>query len=219
MPIETWFPTVIFYDDLVVPPAAHDLAMQAIRELVGEEDLARVPRQTAFNTPNTLHLDPRLEPLLAVLFPPIRWFLFEVLNFDPEITEFFIGRCWPVVQTGIGEGGLHCHTGGILSGVFYLETPEGSGALEFHKPGTCSFDHLHKKALSPLTFKTVSYAAVPHRLLLFPSDLEHKGLPNREDTAGPRVAIAFDLYSMTDIGTPVGGIPHPRNRKPIPRGG
>jgi uncharacterized protein (TIGR02466 family) len=189
--------------------------MEAIRDVVGEEELARAPRYTAFNTPNTLHLDPRLDPLLAVLFPPIRWFLYELLHFDPQVTEFFMGRCWPVVQSTGGEGGLHAHSGGALSGVFYLETPAGSGPLEFHKPLRCSFDHLHKKALSPLTFDKVSYAATRHRLLLFPSDVKHQGMANAEGTVGVRVAIAFDLYSMTDITVPYGGIPQARNLKPI----
>jgi hypothetical protein len=103
------------------------------------------------------------------------------------------------------------HGGAFVSGVFYLETPEGSGGLEFTKPFRSNFDHMRKRELTPLTFQTTVYAARRHRLLLFGSDVRHRALASAPETAGPRIAVAFDVYSMTDVRDPYGGMPHAEN--------
>ncbi len=215
MPVEAWFPTLVFYEDIPVPRATIEAALAAIREAVGDEMLATVPRYTAAEAPNTLHLDPRLDPLLGELVPVIGQFLFDILHFDSRSTEFYIGRCWPVVQNARGKGELHRHAGALLSGVFYLDAPEGSGGIEFRKPYWSSYDHTPKTELTAVTFSHVTYAAATNRLLLFASDLLHRALPNTGDLARPRIAIAFDIYSMTQIDNHEGGIPHIENLKKI----
>ena len=211
MPVESWFPTLVFYEDVAVPEGVHAGALEAVTESVDAERLEEVRRYTAAEAPNTLHRDPRIEALLGLLFVPARRFFFEVLRFNAERTRFFVGRCWPVVQAAGGSGGLHTHGGATLSGVFYLETPEGSGALEFRKPTSFSHDHVEKVEMTELTFDTVTYPATRHRLLLFPSNIIHRALANADDIASPRVAIAFDIYSTADIENPVGGFPHAEN--------
>jgi uncharacterized protein (TIGR02466 family) len=208
MPIEAWFPTPIFYEDVAVPDAAHESAMAAIASVVDAEKVAGPIRVTAYDAPNSLHLDARMAPLLECLVVPLRRFLFDGLHFDPATTQFHIGRCWPVLQTAGGEGGLHTHGGAIVSGVFYLETPPGSGGIEFRKPLQNVLDHIAKKDVVPLTFQSTIYAAIRHRVLLFPSDLRHRGLANEPGTSGVRVAIAFDVYATSDLAVPDGGMPH-----------
>ena len=60
---------------------------------------------------------------------------------------------------------------------------------------------------TPLNFERVEYEAVRHRLVLFASNVPHTALPSAPDMAGPRIAIAFDLYATSDIANPVGGMP------------
>ena len=215
MPVEAWFPTLVFYDDLHVSDATREAALAAIRDAVGEELLATAPRCSAAESPNTLHLDPRLAPLLGDLVPSVGRFLFEVLRCDPRCTDFFIGRCWPVVQNTAGQGELHRHAGALVSAVFYLDAPEGSGGIEFRKPYWSSYDHLVKQELTAVSFSQVTYAAVTNRLLLFASDLFHRALPNTGHLPRPRMAIAFDIYSMTRIDRHEGGLPHVENLKKL----
>jgi uncharacterized protein (TIGR02466 family) len=215
MPAEIWFPTVIFYEDVEVPEQAEALATAAVRDAVDEGKLAARKRYTAADGPQTLHLDPRMDPLLSLLWPPIRRFLFEVLSFDAERTDFYLGRCWPVVQTAGGRGRWHEHRGGVISGVFYLQAPPGSGGLEFRAPFRAASDDVARTRLSELSYRTASYAAVRHRLVLFHSELVHRGLANSPELPEPRVAIAFDLCTLTDVGDPRGGIPREGSLKRI----
>ena len=179
MPIETWFPTVIFHEDLDVPTPVRAQALERVRQLVDEEVLEQLGRYTAANGPNTLHLDPPLRPLLKILGAAIRRFLFDELRLDRERVQFYLGRCWPVVQSGSVGGELHTHAGAAVSGVFYLETPEGSGGLAFQQPFALAYSHLARSADTPLTYDRVVYEAARHRLFLFASNVPHAALRAR----------------------------------------
>lgn len=210
MPVESWFPSVIFFEDLELDPRVETSVLETVHEradvLLATTEPGGV---TADNAANDLHLDPRMAPLLALFGPPLKRFLFDDLLIDPSRVQFHIGRCWPVVEgAGTTGGALHQHRGAMFSGVFYLQAPEGSGALQFLKPYRTSFDSLARTDWNPLTYERAEYPAIAHRLIVFSSDLDHRRLPSAEAVRGQRVAIAFDLYSMVDLDVKGGGIPH-----------
>lgn len=208
MPLETWFPTVIYYEDLDVAADVRAGALAAIRERVDPEIVRTDHGMTAGNSRNDLHLDARVGPLLELFREPFRRFLFDAMLLDPARVEFYMGRCWPVVVAENGyPGGVHVHSGAVFSGVFYLLTPPGSGGLQFLKPVVSPHDGLARSAHSELTYQVARYEAREHRLILFSADLRHQRLPNAGPSEGERLAIAFDLYSMTDIEVPGGGLP------------
>ena len=160
MPVETWFPTVIYYEDLQVPAAVHEAAVEAARNAIDAEQLDKLKRYTAADAPNTFHHQAAIQPLLALIKPHIVRFVEEVLRLDTDTIDYYMGRCWPVLQTGDGEGRLHCHLGATISGVFYLEIPEGAGPLQFERPARSSYDHLKKSENNELNFEYVEYQAV-----------------------------------------------------------
>ena len=162
-----------------------------------------------------MHLDDRLDRLLAILGAPIKKFLFEDLCLERQKTTYYIGRCWPVVQRSGAGGDLHHHAGAVVSGVFYLQTPPGSGGLEFRKSFRSTYDHMRKAGGTPITFGKADYPAVKNRLILFSSDVLHRALPDADDMTAQRIAISFDLYSMTEIGDSRGGMPRTQYLKPI----
>jgi uncharacterized protein (TIGR02466 family) len=208
MPLETWFPTIIYFEDLQIEPAVKQGVLDAVR---ARADRATVLEQgciTADNSTNDLHLDPRVALLFAAFRPSLCRFFFEHMQFDPAQVEFHVGRCWPVVQIDNGYAGrVHHHEGGAFSAVFYLQTPPGSGALEFYKPVDSPYDSIPKTASSGLTYRNAVYQAVEHRLIVFSSDLKHRRLSNTSESTDERIAISFDIYTATDIGAYGSGLP------------
>jgi uncharacterized protein (TIGR02466 family) len=209
MPTETWFPTIVFYEDLPLDPAVKQGVMDAIREraaiVLATHETDTV---TAFNAPNDLHHDPRVAPLFEVFRPHLQHFLVDILHIDTEQIEFYVGRCWPVVGGDDEGGATHIHNGGIFSGVYYLQVPEGAGAAEIYKPYRTPHDSLAMTELSELTYQRAEYPAVENRLMLFSSALQHRRLPRTEPSETDRVAIAFDLYTMAAIEASGSGAPH-----------
>ena len=118
MPVESWFPTVVFYEDFMLPPEVRQGVLEAVRERAEPQLVDSGIVVTAMNTPNDLHLDPRLAPLFDTFESPLRKFFFEVIRFDPAMVDFFVGRCWPVVQVDDGQEGVaHHHVGAAFSAV------------------------------------------------------------------------------------------------------
>ena len=199
MPLEIWFPTVVFYEDVAVDAAFRRGALDAVRERMAVGATGDVAF-TADTAPNDLHLDPRVAALLELFRPALARLLFEHLRCDPARVEFHVGRCWPVLQRGNElSGAVHSHRGAVFSGVFFLQAPPGSGALTLYKPCDTLADGLPKAELTALTFPSVTYEAVENRLIVFASELRHNRQPNTGVESDARIAIAFDLFALSDL--------------------
>jgi uncharacterized protein (TIGR02466 family) len=209
MPVETWFPSVIFFEDFELESALRDGVLEAVREKTAQLMETTGGQVTASNASNDLHLDTRVAALFGVFGAAFKEFFISELGIDPDGAEFYVGRCWPVIQSEEGfPGGPHVHHGAVFSGVFYLEVPEGSGALQFSKSNRSPYDHLDKREFNSLNYQTTEYPAQENRLIVFSSDLVHRRLPKSSSGDVPRTAIAFDIYSMVDIKMKGGGMPH-----------
>lgn len=79
--------------------------------------------------------------------------------------------------------GNHTHEG-ILSGVFYLQTPDNCGNLMFCNPAVRAHNHVLRGGDYPI--KPVNLACI-----LFPSWLEHYVQPNMSDL--PRMSLSFNF--------------------------
>lgn len=208
MPIECWFPSIVFYEDVEVAPAIRDAALAAIADRVAAHGAGDEFGLTADSAPNDLHLDPRVAPLLGLLQPALGRFLFETMRFDAARVEFHLGRCWPVVQRGNAHSGqVHWHRGSVFSGVFFLQAPPGSGAFALHKTPQALYDGLPKSEPADLTARIVTYEAVENRLLVFPSEMRHNRQANDGSPADTRIAIAFDLFALSDLAVHDAGLP------------
>ena len=89
---------------------------------------------------------------------------------------------------GIEFQDSHIHSGGWVSGVFYLKTVEAptqnEGAIEF---GLHGYDYLVKNEDYPRQ----TYQPFNGDIILFPSSLFHKTIPVIKDVE--RCVISFDL--------------------------
>lgn len=84
----------------------------------------------------------------------------------------------------------HVH-GDVFSGVVYLKTPDGSGSIEFVNP---AFNELWSGVpyIEPSTFVR-EYSINPKEgdILLFPSYLKHRVMPNSKDVE--RISMSFNI--------------------------
>ncbi|QNI83003.1 conserved hypothetical protein CHP02466 [Synechococcus sp. RS9907] len=111
-----------------------------------------------------------------------------------------IQKAWPVVcaRNG-GTVDLHSHRNAQLSAVFYVLTDPAneSGELEFEAPDDY-FSHVMAIPYRDAAVSGGVFAPLPHRLLLFPSDLRHRVLPY--EGSSPRYSVSYDLAITTAPG-------------------
>ena len=93
----------------------------------------------------------------------------------------------------------HTHPQSILSGVFYLKTPDNCGNLILKNRNAdlikCYFDYWHLKEQTDYAmneFNSQVWRVVPkeNNLIMFPSWVEHYVEPNQ--STEPRISIAFN---------------------------
>ena len=95
-----------------------------------------------------------------------------------------------------------------------------SGELEFEAPDDY-FSHVMAIPYRDAAVSGGVFAPLPHRLLLFPSDLRHRVLPY--EGSGPRYSVSYDLAITTapgkgtrDAHTPSDGLGPPRQLRARP---
>lgn len=90
---------------------------------------------------------------------------------------------WGNINYKYNHNGAHTH-GGILSGVFYLQTPQNCGKLVFCNPAVRSDGHILRASNFPIVPEQLA-------LIVFPSWLEHYVEPNLSDQR--RISLSFNL--------------------------
>lgn len=210
------FPTFVYKARLALPNEVRQEAIYRILSITKASNLDNINRITADNAPQTLHLDDKLRKVLRIIGLEIRRLLFEKLFFSKHVTSFAIGRCWPVVVRGPDGGGqIHFHNGAVFSGVLYLQMPVGSGGIEFARPFKSPSDFIYKSRFRDVTKLNESFKVRSNDLLIFSSTLWHRALPTSAVSQKPRVAMAFDIYAMSDIRDVSAGMPQTQFLKSV----
>ena len=103
-----------------------------------------------------------------------------------------LDNVWLSELNNDGEHGLHVHTGSILSGTFYVHTPEGSGNLCFsrHEWASDPFSLLEFKEYNQ--YNSLQWNFTPNKgdLYIWKSDLPHRVTRNKNDS---RITISFNI--------------------------
>ncbi len=114
------------------------------------------------------------------------------LRWDLQRISTNITTCWAMVNGKYASNALHNHPNSVLSGVYYLKTPENCGVLSFSDPRSAA------QMLNPpivefnlWTLPKISYKPEAGMMLLFPSWLLHGVETNMsEDT---RISVSFNI--------------------------
>jgi uncharacterized protein (TIGR02466 family) len=126
----------------------------------------------------------------------------DILKIDDNI-EFFIVNSWLMRHDKNHYAHEHSHANSVISGVYYVDVPEMSGNLIFHKASNNISNAmspviaLKYKQYTTYTSEEYSVKTKNNLLVLFPSNLRHSvpiSFSNK-----PRYCIAFNTFIKGDL--------------------
>lgn len=105
-------------------------------------------------------------------------------------------KAWANIHDRGGFNFLHLHDGCLLSGTFYLQVPEGSGALVFRDPRPGVLNGFAKGS-RPNACKDVHLRPEAGLMVLFPHWLEHFVEVHENDA--PRISVPFNAVVQRSV--------------------
>lgn len=217
MPIDTWFPLAVYYDDL--PQAAQHrqallTAILQLEEAAGERrNFPEMAWTGDLHGVETVHRDPRFAWIVAQVEAHTIAYLQE-LGLDLNQVDLYIQRAWPVVARHQQEVGSHCHNTAHISAVYYVAVPESgtdmAGCLTFIddarlsevSPGIGSENTDIIATWNYFNQDQALYLPTEGRLILFPAKQRHGVTMNH--TEGVRVSLSFDIVLTAAEGAAAG---------------
>ena len=103
--------------------------------------------------------------------------------------EMVIRSMWGNINPKGGMNFTHVHPSGWLSGVYYIQLPEGTNQITFEDPRPARMMDFQRSCL--VNDEYFSHNPKVGELLLFPSWLPHFVLPNTSDEN--RISISFNI--------------------------
>ena len=114
-----------------------------------------------------------------------------------------IAQMWSIINPPGGANRAHIHPNCIWSGVYYVQTPENSGDIEFIDPRTQNLSHQpvysNERKRLPATTPVTVVRPYAGQMLIFPNWLYHSVQPNLSNENGEgsnRIVIAFNLIQI-----------------------
>jgi uncharacterized protein (TIGR02466 family) len=148
-----------------------------------------------WHSQDDLHRRPAFARLARTVLGLIETEVTPALNLDSSENRFVIDSMWAVRNEKFAYHFVHRHPSCFFSGVYYLQAPDPTGALNFHDP-RADVRMLRPPMLdeSAFTQQIVSYRPQIRALIIFPAWLPHDVSPNRSNS--PRVAVSFDIITV-----------------------
>lgn len=124
----------------------------------------------------------------------------EFLGQYTGVSDLVLGNLWVNINGPNDYNVEHDHQGSVLSGVYYIEVPEGdSGDLHFHRGDTAEYFLGRYRNAGP--FFKISETVRPEtgKLVIFPAWTKHS--VGKNNTNSERISIAFNLVDGREINT------------------
>jgi uncharacterized protein (TIGR02466 family) len=217
MPIETWFPLAIYYDDLLDSSSHRQTLLDTVMELERAGSERRAYPEMAWTGDlhgvEQIHNDRRFHWVVEQLETHTAIYL-QDLGVDLSQIDVYIQRAWPIVSRPGQEVGAHCHNTAHISAVYYIAVPESITA----DPGSLVFfDDARVNEVCPglgsentdiisednyFNQLQIAYTPIEGRLLIFPAKQRHAVTTN--ETEEIRVSLSFDLILTAKEGAAAG---------------
>jgi len=178
-----------------------------IRNSVNSLEFERMPSEDGHYTVDKFVLDrEEFAPLKQKIQNHIEQFLYEVLNCDPEV-NFEIQNSWINKHNENDSAGLHNHSNSLISGVYYIDVDDVSGAISFLKdkghinlwPDVVNIQtDYDSKKLNIFNTQWWNYIPKKNDLIMFPSMLYHQVEENRSKKI--RYSLAFNVFPRGNLG-------------------
>ncbi|MEM9815868.1 MAG: TIGR02466 family protein [Cyanobacteria bacterium P01_D01_bin.6] len=217
MPVDTWFPLAIYYEDLPDAQRHQAAFLTAIQELeaavLERRNFPEMAWTGDLHGIHHVHLDDRFSWLVQQVETHVVAYL-HILGIDLSQVELYIQRAWPVVSRHQQEVGVHCHNTAHISAVYYVSVPQSgtdeSGCLAFIddarqnevSPGLGSENTDIISRWTPFNQDQALYPPVEGRLIIFPARQRHGVTLNH--TADMRVSVSFDIVLTAASGRAAG---------------
>jgi uncharacterized protein (TIGR02466 family) len=171
--INLWFPTTIYTEENILTTEEHKELLDHVENIKqtipsgGTEWFGSI--YTSFGTYDIID-----DPKFSTLIDKINFHVHEYTkqhnsNATYECTEAWFNES---VEHQFQE--FHTHANNIVSAVYYLQAPEGSGDIVFRDPKAPDMYPLKDiTQQNDLTFGATSYAPTENSLIIFRSYLEH----------------------------------------------
>ena len=196
-----FFPTQIhsFSSFIDAQNLAH--LIQAIRAL-RQEDSTGLERSNfaelgGWHSHNSLHQDPRFSQVVAAILVAGRA-ITDHNQYQPE-HPLVPTDLWAIINGPGSSNRAHVHPNSLWSGVFYLQTPEDCGNIEFIDPRTPNVmqsPHWRDEQQPKEAWTKVDYKPEAGKMLIFPAWLYHAVMPNLTTASGDaadRIILSFNL--------------------------
>lgn len=198
--IEALFPTLVYRAGLDRADRLNHALEQAAFELAEHDDAGRrwcarhgYPGYTSYGSLADLpDRSPPFARLKRLIEQHAARFARE-LHWDLRGGKPLCDTMWVNVLPEGGSHSSHLHTNAVLSGTYYVKSPEGAGPIVFEDPRhALMMAAPPRKASAPRAARTyVAQDPTPGTLLLWESWLRHEVPLNR--AAGERISVSFNL--------------------------
>ncbi|MDB9435352.1 TIGR02466 family protein [Dolichospermum lemmermannii CS-548] len=187
-----WFPTSVWHFSLenyqqLNPPLLETIYAEERRDSQGE----KWSNILGWHSKDRLHERDSFDNLIQIINQNV----LEVATFlqwDLQKFSLKITTCWAIINRKLASNSVHNHPNSILSGVYYLKTPENCGGIFFSDPRPASQMIVPPSIeLNLWTFPKITYKAREGTMLIFPSWLLHGVEMNMSDE--DRVCISFNI--------------------------
>ncbi len=206
MPIDTWFPLAVYYNDLPDAVTENAKLREAVLQLEKESrahDTNNMAWTGDVSGVARLHDDARFDWLLHQVEQHCLAYM-TALGYDLDKIGLYIQRSWPVISRKGQRIAVHAHHTAHISGVYYVSIPdvedkEDAGAFILYnesspnefQAGIATESTGAIKDWNALSFQRGCYLPEAGRLLLFPAKQNHSVEPNKTDEL--RISISFDI--------------------------
>jgi uncharacterized protein (TIGR02466 family) len=187
-----WFPTPIWHFNIDNYQQLNPILLQ---EIQAEQERDRVGKKWSnvlgWHSKNDLHQRDRFSEFTQIIQKNV----LEIATFSQwDLQQFSLNitTCWAIVNGKFASNSVHNHPNSILSGVYYLKTPENCGGIYFTDPRPAS-----QMLVPPVTefnlwtFPKVSYKPHEGTMILFPSWLLHGVEINMSEEV--RICLSFNI--------------------------
>jgi uncharacterized protein (TIGR02466 family) len=130
---------------------------------------------------------PCFKPLLKEC---IKAFSYSIKTVSPKKEFRYTIKAWANVNDSGGYNTLHNHADALMSGVFYLSVPAGSGNLVLRDPRPGVTLSIFQNVNAPNSSFDLNLKPRVGLLAIFPNWLEHQVEVHQGDT--PRISIAMN---------------------------
>jgi len=185
MAILKLFPTIAYKEQIKIP----DSVIAAYKE----EKLLRNGHNNGWMSRVGKHKDEKYAPLISIIDEHVDKYL-KYLNLPHRV------KCcgaWINMHSDKDWAQEHYHQNSMISGIVYLEAPEGSAPIKFH--ANQMMTHMFGPFFDHSGLYTVPLPVETGTLLLFPSTLLHSVPMNTKQVS--RYSFAFDYMVHGKIDT------------------